>query len=60
MCMIRTSTIPGIYLDSIGVVSTLLVLLALFTPALVLVLVPLLLRIRREKVSDAPKAAPAS
>lgn len=57
---IGSGPLLGYALDSIGVVSTLLVLLALFTPALVLVLVPLLLRIRREKVSDAPKAAPAS
>ncbi|MCX2977432.1 MFS transporter [Candidatus Marimicrobium litorale] len=51
---IGSGPLLGYALDSIGVVSTLLLLLAIFTPAIAVVLVPLLLRIRREKVSEEP------
>jgi len=49
---IGSGPLLGYALDSVGVVSTLLLLLAIFTPAIAVVLVPLLLRIRSEKVSE--------
>ncbi|MCP5129343.1 MAG: MFS transporter [Pseudomonadales bacterium] len=53
---IVTGPLLGYALDSVGMRSTLLVLLAVFTPLLGLVLVPLVIRIRREQAGSATEA----
>ena len=57
---IVTGPLIGIALDSYGVNATLLLLLAIFAPLIALVLVPLVLRIRREERSEQPELAPAA
>jgi MFS family permease len=57
---IVTGPVLGYALDSLGMQTTLLVLLLVFTPLMCVVLVPLLIRIRRERVQTEPGAAPAS
>lgn len=57
---IVTGPVLGYALDSLGMQATLLVLLLVFTPLMGLVLVPLLIRIQRERVRAEPEAAPAS
>ena len=57
---IGTGPLLGYALDSLGVTSTLLLLLAIFTPVIVLVLIPLVVRINREESSDSPQVVPAS
>ena len=56
---IVTGPLLGYALDSLGMQATLLVLLLVFTPLMGLVLVPLLLRIQRERVPAEPGAAAA-
>jgi len=56
---IGTGPLLGFGLDSIGVTSTLMLLLAVFTPLIALVLGPLLVRIRCEDTGDVHRAAPA-
>jgi MFS family permease len=57
---IGTGPLLGYALDSLGVTSTLLLLLAIFTPLIALVLIPLVVRIRREESSDSPQVVPAN
>ncbi|NQX88026.1 MAG: MFS transporter [Halioglobus sp.] len=57
---IATGPALGYALDSLGVTSTLLLLLSVFAPALTLVLVPLLVRIRRERSDQEQRAVPAN
>ena len=57
---IVTGPVLGYALDSLGMQTTLLVLLLVFTPLMCLVLVPLLIRIQRERVRTEPGAAAAS
>ncbi len=57
---IVTGPVLGFLLDRYGMQSTLLVLLAVFTPAIALVLVPLVTRIGREHRAANSQAAPAS
>lgn len=57
---IITGPLLGIALDSYGVNATLLLLLAIFTPLIALVLVPLVRRIKREESAEQPQFAPAA
>ena len=57
---IVTGPLLGYALDAFGVTSTVLLLVAIFAPLLVLVLVPLVSRIRREEDEDLPQVVPAS
>jgi MFS family permease len=57
---IVTGPLLGYALDRIGVNSTLMLLAAIFAPLILVVLVPLLARIRREERGNAPQPAPAS
>ncbi|GAB5452837.1 MAG: MFS transporter [Halioglobus sp.] len=57
---IVTGPLLGLALDSYGVNSTLLLLLVVFTPLVALVLVPLVMRIRREIDAEKPELAPAA
>ncbi|MDX1734545.1 MAG: MFS transporter [Halioglobus sp.] len=57
---IVTGPLLGIALDRYGVNSTLLILLLVFAPLVILVLVPLVVRIRREERSEQPELAPAA
>jgi MFS family permease len=57
---IVTGPVLGYALDQLGVTSTLVVLLAVFAPALALVLVPLVLRINREERGKEPGAVAAN
>jgi MFS family permease len=57
---IGTGPLLGIALDSLGVESTLLVLLAIFTPVTALILVPLIMRIRAEEASKNTQAVPVN
>jgi MFS family permease len=57
---IVTGPLLGYALDSVGVTSTLLLLLAIFTPLIAVVLVPLLVRIRREESDEEHQTVPAS
>jgi hypothetical protein len=57
---IGTGPLLGYALDRLGVNSTLLLLVAIFTPLIVVVLIPLVVRIRREESSGSPEAVPAS
>ena len=50
----------GYTLDRVGVNSTLLLLAAIFTPVIALVLVPLVVRIRREEADESPQVVPAN
>ena len=56
---IVTGPLLGYALDSLGMRSTLLLLVAIFAPLLAMVLVPLLLRIRREQADAAEPVAAA-
>lgn len=56
---IVTGPLLGYALDSLGVTSTLLLLVAIFTPVIAVVLIPLLIRIRREESSAHPRVVPA-
>jgi MFS family permease len=57
---IGTGPLLGYTLDRFGVTSTLLILLAIFTPIIAVVLIPLIARIRREQASENPQVVPAS
>ncbi len=57
---IVTGPLLGFAMDSYGVQSTLLLLLAIFIPLIAVVLVPLVLRIRNEQYSDASQPASAA
>jgi hypothetical protein len=57
---IGTGPLLGQALDRLGVNSTLLLLAAIFTPAIAIVLVPLVVRIRREEANDSPQVVPAN
>ena len=57
---IVTGPLLGYALDRLGVESTLLLLAAIFAPLIAVVLIPLVMRIRREEDSNAPQAAPAN
>jgi MFS family permease len=57
---IGTGPLLGYALDSVGVVSTLLILVAVFTPVIAVILIPLIVRIRREEAIDSPQAVPAN
>ena len=57
---IGTGPLLGYALDSLGVTSTLLLLLGIFTPVIALVLIPLVVRIRREESSDRTQVVPAN
>jgi MFS family permease len=57
---IVTGPLLGYALDSVGVTSTLLWLLVVFTPLIAVVLVPLVIRIRREEVTENIQVVPAS
>jgi len=54
---IVTGPLLGIALDTQGMQATLMGLLAIFTPLMGLVLVPLVVRIRREKAEEALQAS---
>jgi hypothetical protein len=56
---IVTGPLLGYALDSLGMRATLLTLVAVFAPLLGLVLVPLVIRIHRERAGAAAEAAPA-
>ena len=57
---IVTGPLLGVVLDAYGVKSTLLLMLVVFTPLIALVLVPLVMRIRREADAEEPELAPAA
>jgi len=57
---IGTGPLLGYALDSIGVTSTLLLLLAIFTPVIALVLGPLVVRIQREEPGEVSQVVPAN
>lgn len=57
---IGTGPLLGYALDSVGVTSTLLLLAAIFAPLIAIVLVPLVLRIRREESDKDTQVVPAS
>lgn len=57
---IVTGPVLGYALDAFGVTSTVLLLVAIFAPLIVVVLVPLVIRIRREEAEDLPQVVPAS
>jgi MFS family permease len=57
---IVTGPVLGYALDSQGMTATLLALVALFTPLMGLVLVPLVLRIRREQQQEEAHTVPAA
>jgi MFS family permease len=57
---IGTGPLLGQALDRLGVNSTLLLLAAIFTPVIAIVLVPLVVRIRREEANDSPQVVPAN
>lgn len=57
---IGTGPLLGYALDRFGVTSTLLTLLAIFTPVIAVVLIPLIARIRREEASEEPQVVPAN
>jgi MFS family permease len=57
---IGTGPLLGYALDSVGVTSTLLLLAAIFTPLIAIVLIPLVLRIRREESDKDTQVVPAN
>ena len=57
---IVTGPLLGYALDRLGVESTLLLLAAVFAPLIAVVLIPLVIRIRREEDSNATQAVPAN
>jgi len=57
---IGTGPVLGYALDSLGVTSTLLLLAAIFAPLIAVVLVPLVVRIRREESEKDTQVVPAS
>jgi hypothetical protein len=57
---IVTGPVLGYALDSLGMQTTLLILLLVFIPLMGVVVVPLLIRIQRERVHSEPEAAAAS
>ena len=56
---IGTGPLLGYALDRLGVNSTLLLLVAIFTPVIAVVLIPLVVRIRREEMTDSSRVVPA-
>ncbi len=56
---IGTGPLLGFALDSVGVTSTLLLLAAIFAPLIAVVLVPLVVRIRREASAEDTQVVPA-
>ena len=60
MVFIVTGPMLGFALDHYGMDSTLLILIAVFTPIIAVSLVPLVVRIGREENSDAPQVVAAS
>jgi MFS family permease len=57
---IGTGPLLGYALDRFGVTSILFTLLAIFTPVIAVVLIPLIARIRREEASENPQVVPAN
>jgi MFS family permease len=57
---IGTGPLLGYALDSMGVNSTLLLLAAIFAPVIAVVLIPLVVRIRREEANERPQVVPAN
>jgi MFS family permease len=57
---IGTGPLLGYALDSFGVTSTLLLLAAVFAPLIAVVLIPLIVRIRREATRDRPQVVPVN
>jgi MFS family permease len=57
---IATGPVLGYALDRLGVNTTLLLLAVTFAPLILVVLLPLLARIRREQTNDEPRVAPAA
>ena len=57
---IGTGPLLGFALDSVGVTSTLLLLAAIFAPLIAVVLIPLVVRIRREASAEDTQVVPAS
>jgi len=57
---IGTGPLLGLAVDRLGVNSTLLLMAAIFTPVIAIVLVPLVVRIRREEADDSPQVVPAN
>jgi hypothetical protein len=57
---IGTGPLLGYALDSVGVTSTLLLLAAIFAPLIAVVLIPLVVRIRREASNKDTQAVPAN
>lgn len=57
---IGTGPLLGYALDRFGVTSTLLLLAAIFTPVIAVVLIPLVIRIRREAAADNSQVVPAN
>lgn len=57
---IGTGPLLGYALDRLGVNSTLLLLAAIFAPVIAVVLIPLVIRIRREEANDSHQAVPAN
>jgi Major Facilitator Superfamily len=57
---IGTGPLLGYALDSVGVTSTLLLLAAIFAPLIAIVLIPLVLRIRREESDKDTQVVPAN
>ena len=56
---IGTGPLLGLSLDRLGVESTLILLVAVFAPAITVVLVPLVIHIGREEAGEEPRVAPA-
>ena len=57
---IGTGPLLGYALDSLGVITTLFLLVAIFAPVIALVLIPLVVRIGREESDDNPQVVPAN
>jgi hypothetical protein len=57
---IGTGPLLGYALDLLGVTSTLLLLAAIFAPLIAIVLIPLIVRIRREATRDRPQVVPVN
>jgi MFS family permease len=57
---IVTGPLLGYALDKLGMQSTLLFMVVIFAPLIIVVLIPLLIRIKREEHSDTPQIVPAN
>ncbi len=57
---IGTGPLLGYALDRFGVTSTLFLLAAIFTPVIAVVLIPLVIRIRKEEASENPQVVPVN